>query len=538
VAGLAASFGSGAMTNSIEEFEGSDVLLVTGSNTTENHPIISQVIKRGIRRGMKLIVADPRKIDLVEMSTLWLRQKPGTDVALINGMMRAIIEEGLWDKDYVEERTEGFEELKKAVEPFTPQVVERITGVPAKDLVEAARLYARAERASIAYAMGITQHITGTDNVKSLANLAMLCGNMGIVSGGVNPLRGQSNVQGACDMGALPNVYPGYQRVDDETVRSRFEKAWEVSLSQVPGLTLMEMMEAARSGKIRAMYIMGENPMLSDPDLAHVEEALRSLEFLVVQDIFLTETARLAHVVLPSASYAEREGTYTNTERRVQRAFPAIVPIGQSRPDWEIIRGLARRLGHGWNYSSAAEIMDEIARVTPSYGGITYERLDSEGLQWPCPTRDHPGTPILHKGRFTRGKGLFHPIQFIPADELPDEQYPFILTTGRVLYQYHTGTMTRKSRGIEALYPEGPVEISPEDARSLGIQDGDLVEVESRRGSLRARTRVTRRSPEGVVFMTFHFHEAAVNVLTNPAVDPVAKIPEYKVCAVRIRKAA
>ncbi len=538
MAGLAASFGSGAMTNSIDEFEGADVLLLTGSNTTENHPIISQCIKRGIRRGMKLIVVDPRKIDLVEMSTMWLKHKPGTDVAWINGMMHVIIQEGLWDRDYVEERTEGFEELRKAVESFTPQVVEQITGIPAKDLQEAARLYARAERASIAYAMGITQHITGTDNVKSLANLAMLCGNVGIISGGVNPLRGQNNVQGACDMGALPNVYPGYQRVNDEAICSKFEKAWEVSLSPIPGLTVTEIMEGARSGKVGALYIMGENPMLSDPDIGHVEEALRSLEFLVVQDLFLTETARLAHVVFPSASYAERDGTYTNTERRVQQAFSAIAPLGQSRPDWEIICSLARRLGHEWNYSSTAEIMDEIARLTPSYGGITHERLDGEGLQWPCPTRDHPGTPILHKERFTRGKGLFHPIQFIPADELPDEHYPFILTTGRVLYQFHTGTMTRKSRGIEALYPEGPVEINPEDALRLGIQEGDFVEVESRRGSIHARARVTRRSPEGVVFMTFHFHEAAANVLTNPAVDPVAKIPEYKVCAVRISKAA
>lgn len=538
MAGLAASYGSGAMTNSIEEMEGADVLLLTGSNTSENHPIISQRITKGVRRGMKLIVVDPRKIDLVEISTLWLRQKPGTDVAWINGMMRVIIQEGLWDRDYVEGRTEGFEELRKAVEPFTPQVVERISGIPARDLIEAARLYASAEKASIAYAMGITQHITGTDNVKSLANLAMLCGNVGKVSGGVNPLRGQSNVQGACDMGCLPDVYSGYQRVRDEAIWEKFQKAWGAALSTTPGLTLTEMMDAARRGKIRALYIMGENPMLSDPDITHVEEALRAVEFLVVQDMFLTETARLAHVVLPAASYAEREGTYTNTERRVQLARAAISPIGESRPDWQIICDLARRMGHQWNYTSTAEIMEEIASLTPSYGGITYERLEGDGLQWPCPTRDHPGTPVLHKERFTRGKGLFHPIRFIPADELPDEEYPFILTTGRVLYQYHTGTMTRKSRGLEALYPEGPVEINPEDARSLGLQDGDPVEVESRRGSVRTRVRLTRRSPQGVVFMSFHFHEAAANVLTNPAVDPIAKIPEYKVCAVRVRKAA
>jgi len=298
------------------------------------------------------------------------------------------------------------------------------------------------------------------------------------------------------------------------------------------------MMKAALGGEVKALFIMGENPMLSDPDTTHVEEALRSLEFLVVQDIFLTETARLAHVVLPAASYAEREGTYTNTERRVQLARQAIAPIGQSRPDWEIICELARRMGLEWNFASTSEITDEIASLTPSYGGITYERLKGDGLQWPCPTRDHPGTPVLHKERFARGKGMFHPIPFIPADELPDEQYPFILTTGRVLYQYHTGTMTRKSPGMESLYPEGPVELNPDDASSLGVQDGDLVEVESRRGSVRTRVRVTRRSPEGVVFMTFHFHEAPANVLTNPALDPIAKIPEYKVCAVRIRKAA
>jgi formate dehydrogenase alpha subunit len=540
VAGLAAAFGSGAMTNSISEVEFTDLILITGSNTTENHPIVGMKVKRAVRqRGAKLIVIDPREIDLVKYADIWLRQNPGTDVAVLNGLMHVIIHENLYAKEYVESRTEGFESLKKVVEKYTPEQVEKISGVPSEDLRRAARMYARANRAVLLYAMGMTQHISGTDNVKSCANLAMLCGNLGIEGGGVNPLRGQNNVQGACDMGALPNVFPAYQQVASEEARANFTKAWGggIALSPKPGLTVVEMMNAAHAGKIKGLYIMGENPMLSDPDLSHVEESLKHLDILVVQDIFLTETASLAHVVLPSACFAEKDGTFTNTERRVQRIRKAVSAPGLAKADWEIIADLSGRMGYPMNYASAEDIMNEICKVTPSYGGISYERIDKEGLQWPCPNPTHPGTKFLHKDRFSRGLGLFHAIEFIPPAELPDDKYPLILSTGRVLYHYHTGTMTRKSQGPSERCPESLVEINPVDARRLGIEEGQFVKVTSRRGTLSAKARLTDRSAQGTIFMNFHFHEAAVNLLTNPALDPIGKIPEYKVCAVKVEAA-
>ena len=537
VAGLASSYGSGAMTNSIAEIEDADVILVTGSNTTETHPIISIRVKRAVRKGAKLIVVDPRKIDLTKYATLWLSQNPGTDVAWINGMMHVIIEEGLWDEDYVKTRTENFEALRETVKKYTPDFVESITGIPKDDLIEAARIYASGQKATILFAMGITQHTTGTDNVKSIANLAMLCGNVGIESGGVNPLRGQNNVQGACDMGALPNVFPGYQSVGDQALVSKFETAWGRELPSNPGLTVVEMMKAAEEGKIRAMYIMGENPMLSDPDLKHVEAALEKLVFLVVQDIFLTETAKLADVVLPGVTFAEKDGTFTNTERKVQRIRQAINPVGDARPDWQIICQLASRMGYEMNYHHPSQIMEEIAELTPSYGGMYYDRLDSGGLQWPCPDREHPGTRYLHKDRFTRGLGLFQAVEYIPPAETPDEDYPYVLTTGRVYYHYHTGSMTRRCQGLDEIYPEALVEINPSDAKELGVEDGAKVKVTSRRGEVEVKAQVTERVPKGTIFMSFHFGEAAANVLTNPALDPVSKIPEYKVCAVRVEKA-
>ena len=538
MAGLAAAFGSGAMTNSIDEIEYTDLIVATGTNTTENHPIVGMKVKRAVRQhGTKLIVIDPRRIDLVKYADLWLRQKPGTDVAVFNGLMNVMIAENLYDQEYVEKRTEGFAALKKIVEKYPPEYVEEISGVPAEDLRTAARMYGGAKRASILYAMGITQHITGTDNVKSVANLSMLGGNVGIEGGGVNPLRGQNNVQGACDMGALPNVYPAYQQVAGDEARIKFEKSWGVKLSARPGLTIMEMMDGAHKGSIKGMYIMGENPMISDPDLAHVEASLRTIDFLVVQDIFLTETARLADVVLPSACFAEKEGTFTNTERRIQRIRKAVSPPGVAKSDWQIIAALAGRMGYAMNYSSAQEIMEEINRVTPSYGGITYKRLEKNGLQWPCPTPDHKGTKYLHRDRFTRGLGLFHAVEYIPPAELPDESYPLLLSTGRVLYHYHTGTMTRQSKGATERYPESLVEINPQDADRLGIFDGQMVKVTSRRGELQAKAKLTERSAAGSIFMNFHFHEAAVNLLTNPALDPIGKIPEYKVCAVRVEAA-
>ncbi len=538
VAGLAAAFGSGAMTNSIDEIEFTDLILATGTNTTENHPIIGMKVKRAVRQhGTKLIVIDPREIDLVKYADIWLCQKPGTDVAVFNGLMNVILSENLHDQAYVAERTEGFEALQAAVAKYTPEYVEAISGVPAEDLKKAARMYAGASRASILYAMGITQHISGTDNVKSIANLAMLCGNVGIEGGGVNPLRGQNNVQGACDMGALPNVFPAYQPVIADEARAKFEKAWGASLSGKIGLTIMEIMEGAHKGTLKGLYIMGENPMLSDPDLAHVEASLKNLDFLVVQDIFLTETARMADVVLPSACFVEKDGTFSNTERRVQLIRKALDPPGQAKADWEIIAGIATRMGYPMNYDSAKAIMEEICQVTPSYGGIAYERLEGEGIQWPCPTPEHKGTKFLHKDRFTRGRGLFHAIDYIPAAEQTDEKYPLILSTGRVLYHYHTGTMTRLSKGAMERYPESLVEINPSDARKFGISDGQSVKVTSRRGSVTAKAKLTKKSSAGTVFMNFHFAEVAVNLLTNPALDPIGKIPEYKVCAVSVEAA-
>jgi formate dehydrogenase alpha subunit len=535
VAGLAATFGSGAMTNSIDEIEFTDTIFAIGTNTTENHPVIGAKVKRAVRqRGAKLIVADPREIDLVKYATLYLRQKPGTDVALLNGMMNVIISEGLYDKEYVETRTEGFEAMKKVVEKYTPKYTEKITGIRAEDIKTAARIYAEAKKASILYTMGITQHTTGVDNVKSCANLAMLCGNVGIEGGGVNPLRGQNNVQGACDMGALPVVFTGYQPVGSDEARAKFEKAWGVTLPPKPGLTIVETLNAAHEGKVKALYVMGENPMLSDPDLNHAKEALQHLDLLVVQDILLSETAQLAHVVLPAACFAEKEGTFSNTERRVQMVRKAVEAPGQAKADWEIISELSGKMGYPMSYANPEAIMKEIIQLTPSYAGITYGRLEKEGLQWPCPNTDHPGTKYLHKDRFSRGLGLFTAIEYIPPAELPDKEYPLVMTTGRILYQYHTGTMSRLSKGITQRAPESLVEINPKDAKKLKVKDGQLVKVSSRRGSLQAKSTVTERVPPGVIFMNFHFREAAVNLLTNPALDPIAKIPEYKVCAVKV----
>jgi len=523
------------MTNSIDEISNAEMLLVIGSNTTEAHPVIGSIMKRAVKfNKTKLVVIDPRTIELVEWSDIHLKPRFGTDVAYLNGLMNVIISEDLYDKQYVEERTEGFEELKKTVEKYTPEYVEEITGIPADDLRKVARLYATTEKAMICYTMGITQHTTGTDNVKSIANLAMLTGHVGKESTGVNPLRGQSNVQGACDMGCLPNVFPGYQRTTDQAVVEKFEKAWGVSLQNGIGLTIVEIMHGAHEGTIKGLYVMGENPVLSDPDSNFVRKALEDVEFLVVQDIFMSETAELADVVLPAATFAEKEGTLTNTERRVQLWRKAIEPPGEARPDWEIISDISSRMGYEMKYDSTSQIMEEIASVTPSYGGMSYDRLQGDGLQWPCLNKEHPGTKFLHKDKFTRGLGLFHAIEFIPPFELPDDEYPFVLSTGRMLFHFHTGTLSRRSDGLNELVPDGTVDINPIDAKELGLSDGDMAEVTSRRGTVTAKVKVTRKSPKGSVFMTFHFKEAAANLLTVSALDPIAKIPEYKVCAVKI----
>lgn len=538
VAGLVQSFGSGAMTNSIDEIGDAACILAIGTNTTENHPVLAHRIVHAVNNGGKLIVANPYKIDLCRFASIWLRHNPGTDVALLMGMMRVIVDEGLLDSTFIKERCENFDAFSESLQDFSLDFTEQVTKVPQGKIVEAARVFATNRPATILYAMGITQHSHGTDNVLATANLAMITGNVGKPSTGVNPLRGQNNVQGACDMGALPNVYPGYQSVTNPAIRKKFEDAWTYKLPSYPGLTLVEMLEAVYCKDIKALYLVGENPMLSDPDIQHVREALAQLEFLVVQDIFLSETAKFADVVLPGASFAEKDGTYTNTERRVQRARRAIGPIGDSKPDWWIICQVAQELGaKGFDYSHPFDVMEEIRNLTPSYGGISYQRLENGGLQWPCPTDDHPGTPVLHANTFTRGKGRFIPLKYTPPREMPDEDYPLILTTGRSLYHFHTGTMTRKVTVLNVLKPEGVVEISSKDALQLGIAEGDKVRVSSRRGEIVTKAKVSEALPSGVVFMTFHFAESAANILTNPKLDPVSKIPELKVAAVRVEKA-
>ena len=526
------------MTNPIADIERAKVILVTGSNTTENHPVISSFIKRAVKfKGAKLIVVDPRRIKLTEFSTKWLRPLPGTNVAWINGLIHVIIKEKLFDAAFVDNRTLNFDRLEKSVEPYTPDHVESITGIKKEDLVDAARLYAQADPASILYCMGITQHTSGADNVKALANLAMLCGNLGVKGGGVNPLRGQNNVQGACDLGGLPNVFTGYQSVADNAVRTRTQKAWNVKgLSAKPGLTATEMLPAAEKGLIKSLYIMGENPLISDPDTAHVEKCIKALDFLVVQDIFMTETAQLADVVLPAACWAEKDGTFTNTERRVQRVRKAVNAPGEALGDWEIICGIARRMGLPMDYQNSREIMNEIASVTPSYGGITYERLENKSLHWPCPDMNHPGTPVLHKETFPSGKGIFHAIEYILPSEPTSKNYPLLLTTGRVLYHYHTGTMTMKTSGLNSLSPDCFIELTPDDADRYGISDGEIVEITSKRGSVQARAKFSPKAVTGTVFMPFHFASAAANRLTSTKLDPVSKIPELKVCAVKLNR--
>ncbi len=525
------------MTNSIDDLEKAECILVIGSNTTEGHPIVALRIKRAVMKNdCKLIVAEPRHIRLCYYADQWLRHKPGSDVALINAMMNVILAEGLADEEFIAQHTEGFADFKKVVEEYSPERAAGICGVDAEDIRKAARTFAAADSAAIVYAMGITQHTTGVDNVLSLANLAMLTGNLGKEGTGVNPLRGQNNVQGACDMGALPNVFTGYQNVSDAKAREKFETAWGVDyLPGNPGLTLMEMMDAAHSGNVKVLYIMGENPVISDPDIEHLKQALDNVDFLVVQDIFLTETARYADVVLPATSFAEKEGTFTNTDRRVQRVRKAVEPPGEARNDLWIIAQISSRLGYEMINTSASEVMGEIASLTPSYGGISYTRLEEEGeLRWPCPSADHPGTPILHTGKIARGKGLFSPVEYRPPAELPDEDYPLIMTTGRLLMHYHTGTMTRRVKALDELAPRNQVWINPSDAAKLGVEGDQEVALQSRRGSIKLQAKVTAKVGKGVVFVPFHYGESPANALTNPALDPVAKIPEYKVAAVRV----
>jgi formate dehydrogenase alpha subunit len=541
------------MTNSIRDItENSGCIFIIGSNTTEQHPVIGIKIRRAKRRrGAKLIVADPRRVDIAGYADLHLRHRPGTDIALLNGLMNIILRERWHDQAFVATRTEGFEELKAIVAKYTPEVASEITGVPIEQLEQAARMMAENRPGTLLYAMGITQHTVGVANVMACANLQMLLGNMGVPGGGVNPLRGQNNVQGACDMGGLPNTYPGYQYVTDAVAREKFERAWGVPLSDRVGLTVTEMLKGLGTGQVRGLYIIGENPMTSDPDLNHVREAMAKSEFIVLQEIFFSETAQFADVVFPAASFVEKEGTFTNTERRIQRVRKAVASPGDAKADSWIVTELAKRMiafgaaapapdapRAGWDFTGPAAVMAEINAVTPIYAGVSHDRLDAgERLQWPVRNMSHPGTPILHVDQFSRGLGRFVPAEHVPPAELPDDEYPLMLTTGRVIYHWHGAEMTRRARGLSAVYPEALIEINPKDAQRAEISPGELVRVASRRGEIVAKAQVTSRVGAGLIFATFHFPESAANFLTNPALDPQAKIPEFKVCAVRISKA-
>jgi formate dehydrogenase major subunit len=539
VAGLAKSLGSGAMTNSIKDIEESKCIFIIGSNTFEDHPLIARRVVKAKENGCTLIVADPRYNITAKQSDIFVQFRSGTDVALVNAMMYVILSEGLEDKEFIKNRTKGFDALKEEVMKCPPEWAEPITGVPAETIRKIARLYAKSGASAIIYSMGVTQHSTGTDNVLSMSNLAMLTGNIGKRGAGVNPLRGQNNVQGACDMGALPNVVSGYQAVINPELRAKVCGVWGVK--DIPGkvgLTIVEVMNAADEGKIKSLFIMGENPMVSDPDVNHVEHSLKKLEFLVVQDIFLTETAQFAHVVLPAASFAEKDGTFTNTERRVQLLRPAVKPPGQAKPDWEIICMIAQKMGvAGFNFKSQEEIFEEVRKTTPQYAGMTYARLQKpEALHWPCPDTAHAGTPILHTVKFSHpdGLGIFFGVPFKRPAENPDAEYPLILTTGRMLYHYHTGSMTRRSATLDEEVKTGFVEMHPEDAKALGVKNGAKVKVKSRRGEIEIAAKVTPDIMKGIIFIPFHFAECSANKLTNPALDPFAKMPELKVCSAKV----
>lgn len=538
VHGLATTLGSGAMTNPIKDItQDVEVILLIGSNTTEAHPVVGAQIRQALQRGTKLIVVDPRKIDLTKKADLHLQIKPGTNVAFSNGMMHIIIKEGLADLDFIKTRTEGFEEIAKIVEEYTPERVAEICNIDKEDLKKAAIMYAKAKKAPIIYCLGVTEHSTGTEGVMSISNIAMLVGKIGKSGCGINPLRGQNNVQGACDMGCMPYDFPGYQKVAKPEVREKFEKSWGVKLSESKGLMSTEVIPKALEGEMKGLYIFGEDPVVTDPDTNHVKKALNNLEFLVVQELFMTETAELADVVLPGTSYAEKEGTFSNTERRVQRVRKAVELEGEMRLDTEIFSEVMTRMGYPQESISSADIMKEIASLVPSFGGISHERLDNgETLQWPCLDEKHKGTYIMHEGKFSRGLGLFYPAVYKESKELPDEEYPLMMVTGRMLYHYNTRSMTGRTEGITQIVNDSYIEINEENANKIGIKNGDRVKVTSRRGELETTARVGNRVAEDEVFMTFHFPDGNVNKVTNSVTDDIARIPEYKVCAVKVDK--
>jgi formate dehydrogenase major subunit len=526
------------MTNSIHEIEQAEVMLVIGSNTTEAHPVISYFMKRARKKGAMLIVCDPRTIDLCRWADIHVQHRIGSDIALVNGLMHEIISRGWADQEFIEQHTEGFEAVREAVERYPVERASEITGVPADLIRRVARVLGEAGSAAVYYTLGITEHISGTDNVKSLSNLQMLLGNIGKPGAGLNPLRGQNNVQGACDVGALPNVYQNYQKVDDPAVVAKFEQAWgRPGLSTTVGLTIPSMLTGLKDGSLRALHVFGENIVMSEPNTAHTTACLEAAEFVIVNEIFENETTAFADVVFPATCWAELDGTFTNTERRVQRVRPALRPPEGARDDWWVFAELGKRMGHDLGFSSSPEIWEELRELGTSYHGITWERCEEVGVQWPAPTLDHPGTPYLHKdGQFARGRGRFVPTDWVPPAELPDAEYPLILSTGRRLWHYHTGTQTRRSPGFEEVFGEELIELSPDDAERLGIVDGEMVRVTSRRGTVVVKAWVTHRSPPGVCWMAFHFREAHANVLTIETADPVTQTAEFKHCAIRVER--
>lgn len=568
VKALQLALGTSAMSNSIAEMKELECFIVTGSNTADNHPVIATFLKQAVtHNGARLIVIDPRHTEMVEFSTLWLQQKPGTDTAVFNAMAHVIVKEKLYNEAFIAQRTEGFSNYIESLEDKTPEWAEAISGVPAEAIRQAARMYAQANRAAIYWGMGISQSVHGTDNSLTLINLALMCGHMGQPGTGLNPLRGQNNVQGCSDSGGMPNVYTAYQLVTDAATRHKFEQAWHTKLPAVPGLTTTEHVGGILDGHVKGWYIMGENPLMSEPDINHARHAVQQLEFYVAQDIFFNETSLYADVILPAAAFAEKDGTFTNSDRRVQRVRKAISPPGLARADWEIVSDVARRtiqkicelageypaspcreldeticqnleaMLTNWNYGHARDIWEEMRQLTPPWGGITYERIDQEGgVHWPCPNADHPGSPYLFEESFPNGRGKFFPVEFTDESERPDEDYPLSLSTGRLLYHWHGGTMTRAS-SLDKIWPECTVEMHPHDAAKLNLSMGDWVDISSRRGKITARLLVTQRSPEGTIFIPFHFAEAAANVLTNNLIDERAKIPDYKVCGVKVERA-
>ena len=542
MAGLVETFGAGAMTNSIGEIRDADFLFVIGSNTSEAHPIIAMEMKRAVRKGATLVVADPRAIWMTSIAEKHLQLNPGTDVWLLNAMAHVIVAEDLIDREFIENQTEKFEQVKATVASYTPEKAEEITGISADDIRWTARQYAMTEKAGIYYTLGITEHAHGTDNVYALANLVLMTGHLGKPSMGMNPLRGQNNVQGANDAGATPMFYPGYQRVDDPEVQAKYEKSWGVPLSPVPGLNLNEMMKTVGE-QMRGFFVMGEDIVLSEPNVLELEKGLNKVDFIVMQDAFMNETARFADVILPAAVFAEKEGTFTNSERRVQRVRKAVEPPGEALPDWEILVMLANKMGANWSYNDPAEVYAEMVKDVPQFAGISHEKLEKKaraagdiaGLQWPCPDADHPGTKFLHEDGILRGKGLFMPVHYIPPAELPDEEYGLFLSTGRTLYHYNAATQTRRESGLDTKQSEAFVELHPSDARKRGIHHGDVVEVATRRGRVQLRAILSRQVRPGCIWMPLHFAEARANVLTNDVGDAVTGTAEYKVCAAEVR---